>query len=82
VSESESRPDKPLWTGVAIVAIVISLVGVFTRPFLFVPIGAILMLIATKQTTSQRITRPGIIVISICAVVGASIAAATSHALY
>jgi hypothetical protein len=82
VSESESRPDKPFWTGVAIAGIVLGIIGVFNRPFLFVPIGAILMLIAAKQTASQRITRPGIILISICGVVGAGIAASYSHALY
>jgi hypothetical protein len=74
--------DTPLWTGVAVLAIVLGIVGVFIRPFLFEPIAAILLLISSKQTASQRLTRPGIIVITVCAVVGAAIAAAGGHALY
>jgi len=76
------QPDKPLWNGVAILAIVLAVIGVVMRPFLFVPIAAILMLLAAKQTANQRLTRPGIVLITICAVVGAGIAAAYSHALY
>jgi hypothetical protein len=74
--------DKPLWTGVAVVSIVLAIAGVFYKPFLLVPIAAILMLIASARTANPRITRPGIVLIMICAVVGAGIAAAYSHALY
>jgi hypothetical protein len=76
------RPDKPFWNGVAVVAIVLALIGIWMRPFLFEPIAAILMLIAAKQTANQRLTRPGIVLIAIAAVVGAGLAAAYSHALY
>ena len=74
--------DKPLWTGVAVLAIVLAVVGIFLRPFVFEPIGAILLLIASKQTANQRITRPGIVLITICAVIGAAYAAIAPHALY
>ena len=76
------KPDKPIWNVVAILAIVLGLIGVVTRPFLFEPIAGILMLIAACNTANQRLTRPGIVLIMICAVVGAGIAAAYSHALY
>lgn len=79
---ADDRPVKPFWNGVAILAIVLAIVGVVTRPFLFVPIAAILMLIASKQTASDRLTRSGIVLIVLCAMAGASIAAAFSHALY
>jgi len=75
-------PDNPLWTGVALFAIASGIAGVFTRPFVFEPIGAILLLIASKQTADPRLTRPGIVLIMICAVVGAAIAAAYNHPLY
>ena len=74
--------DKPFWTGVAVLAIVLGVIGVVFRPFLFEPIAAILLLIASRQTANQRLTRPGIVLITIFAVVGAAIAAAYNHALY
>ena len=77
-----SSPDKPLWNGVAVLGIVLAVIGVVIRPFLFIPIAAILMLIASKQTANQRLTRPGIVLITICAVLGAALASAYSHALY
>ena len=40
--------DNPIWTGVAALAIVLAIVGVFYKPFVFVPIGGILLLIASK----------------------------------
>ena len=79
---TDASSDKPLWTAFAVVAIVLAIVGVFVRPFLFEPIAGILLLTAAKNTTSQRITRPGIVFIMICAVIGAGIAAAGGHALY
>lgn len=74
--------DKPFWTGVAVLAIALAIVGVVIRPFLFEPIAAILLLVASKQTKDQRFTRPGIMLITVCAVVGAALAAAFDHALY
>ena len=79
---TDSSAAKPLWTGMAAVAIVLALVGLWFRPFLFEPIAGILMLWSAKQTASPRITRPGIVLIMICAVVGAAIAAVYDHALY
>ena len=74
--------DKPLWTGFAVVALVLAIVGVVFRPFLLEPIAAILLLTASKNTGNQRLTLPGIMLITVCAVVGAAIAASGNHALY
>jgi hypothetical protein len=77
-----SPDDKPLWNGVAVLAVVIAIVGVITRPFLCEPIAAILMLVAAKQNKDQRFTLPGIVLITVCAITGAALAAAFSHPLY
>jgi hypothetical protein len=75
-------PDKPLWNGVAVLSLVLAVIGIVTRPFLFEPIAAILMLLASKQTANQRLTRPGIVFVMLSAIAGAAIAASYSHALY
>ena len=60
---------------------VLAIVGIFIWPFLFEPIAGILLLIAAKQSSNPRLTRPGIVLIMVCAVVGASIAASSGNAL-
>ena len=78
------RPVRsgPPAQGVAVLAIAVAILGVVTRPFLFEPIAAILLLVASKQTEDRRLTFPGIVLITICAVLGAALAAVGGHALY
>jgi uncharacterized membrane protein len=81
--DTSGKPGgNPLWDGVAAFAIVLALVGAFFRPFIFIPLGAILILIASKQSSNQRITLPGVVVISVCAVFGAAWAALSGDPLY
>jgi hypothetical protein len=79
---TEGRSRDTLWTGLIVVAVVLAIVGVITRPFLFEPLAALFLLVSAKGTASRRFTGPGMAVISICAVLGAGLAVAFSHALY
>jgi hypothetical protein len=79
---TEARKENPIWTGVAALGFGLALVGVAVRPFLFATSGALLFLIGSKMMASPRFTRPGAIVVALCAFAGAAIAAAFKHALY
>ena len=61
---------------------VLAIVGLVTRPFLFEPIAAICLLISARQSESRRFTFPVALLVTVCFVVGAGIAAATSNPLY
>jgi len=80
VSEAES--GSAIFTVLVAIAAILAVVGVVTRPFLFEPIAVICLLIATRQTQSRRLTTPAMLFITVCFVVGAAIAAATSNPLY
>lgn len=79
---TEGRSRETLWNGLTVVAVALAVVGVITRPFLFEPLAALCLLVSAKGTASRRFTGPGIAVITVCAVLGASLAVAFSHALY
>jgi hypothetical protein len=64
------------------IAVVLAIVGVITRPFIFEPIAALCLLVAARSTPSRRLTFPVACLITICFVVGAGLAAATSNPLY
>ena len=79
MDEGDGRTPYLLILGLAVV---LAIVGLITRPFLFEPIAAICCLIATRQTASPRFTRPVAFLITACFFVGAAIAASGSHPLY
>ena len=79
---TEGRKQNPLWTGIAVAGFALALVGLFYRPFLFEPGGALLFLVGSKSIDNPRFTRPGAIAIAFCAFLGAALAAAFKHALY
>jgi hypothetical protein len=78
------EPESGSTLGMVMVAIagVLAIVGVITRPFLFEPIAVICVLIAARQSESRRFTMPVALLITVCFIVGAGIAAATSNPLY
>jgi uncharacterized membrane protein len=80
VSDAES--GGTVFTVLVAIAVVLAIVGVVTRPFLLEPIAVICLLIATRQTESRRFTTPAMLFVTVCFVVGAAIAAATSNPLY
>jgi hypothetical protein len=80
--DEAAESGSPIFTVIAALAAVVAIVGLFTRPFLCEPIAALLILIAARQTSSRRWTMPVMLLIVVCFVVGAGIAAATSNPLY
>ena len=65
-----------------VVAAVLAVIGVITRPFLFEPLAVICVLISARSTKSRRFTGPVVALITVCFIVGAAIAASGSHPLY
>jgi hypothetical protein len=74
--------SAPVWSVLMIASLACAILGLFFRPFLFEPLAALLLLVAAKQTADPRYTRPLIILITVCAVLGASFAVVFNHALY
>ncbi len=66
----------------AVIAAVLGIVGIATRPFLFVPIGLALLLVASKLTPERRFTVPAAGILSLAAIAGAAIAVGWSQPLY
>jgi hypothetical protein len=64
------------------IAVVLAIVAVITRPFLFTPIAVLFFLVGARATPSRTITAPVASFIAACFIVGAGIAAATSNPLY
>jgi uncharacterized membrane protein YoaK (UPF0700 family) len=64
------------------IAVVLSVVGVITRPFLFEPLAVICLLVSARSTQSRRYTGPVVALITVCFILGAAIAASGSHPLY
>ncbi len=65
-----------------VIAAVLAVVGVITRPFLFEPLAVIFVLVSARSTKSRRFTGPVVALITVCFIVGAAIAASGSHPLY
>lgn len=78
----EAESGSTLSTVLVAIAAALAIVGVVTRPFLFEPIAVICVLIAARQSSNRRFAGPVVALITICFVVGAGIAAATSNPLY
>jgi len=69
-------------TVLSVVAAALGIVAVITRPFLFAPIGFLLVMIAVRLTADRRFTRPATVIVILGAFAGASLAAAMSNPLY
>jgi len=72
----------PLWTGLTVVSLALAIVGLFLWPFVFEAAAGLVLLIATKSTASARFTAPALLVITVCAMLGATFAVVFRHALY
>jgi hypothetical protein len=64
------------------IAVVLAIVGVVTRPFLFEPLAVICLLVSARSTKSRRFTGPVVALITVCFILGAALAASGSHPLY
>ena len=69
-------------SALSIVAAVLGIVGIVTRPFLFVPIGLLLLLVAAKLTADRRFTAPAAGILALGALAGAAIAVGFTQPLY
>jgi hypothetical protein len=63
-------------------AAVSGIVSIVTRPFLFAPIGMLLLLVSVRMTADRRWTAPAAAIVAFGGLAGAAIAAAFSHPLY
>jgi hypothetical protein len=66
----------------SVVAAALGIVGIVTRPFLFVPIGLLLLLVAAKLTADRRFTAPAAGILALGALAGAAIAVGFTQPLY
>jgi len=66
----------------AILAAACGIVAIVTRPFLFAPIGLVLLLVSARQSENQRFTLPVASILALGAFAGAAIAAGYGKPLY
>jgi hypothetical protein len=66
----------------ALLAAALGVVGIITRPFLFVPVGLVCLLLAAKLSADRRFTGLAAAFLALCAVAGAAIAAGFTKPLY
>ncbi len=66
----------------AILAGALGIASVVIRPFLFAPIGMLVLLVATKLTANRRLTGPAATIIAIGGLAGAAIAVGFTKPLY
>jgi hypothetical protein len=66
----------------AALAAACGIVSIITRPFLFAPIGLLLLLVSVKLTADRRWTAPAAAIVTLGGLAGAAIAAGFSHPLY
>jgi hypothetical protein len=80
--DEAAESGSTVFTVLALIAAILAIVGLVTRPFLFEPIAVICILIAARQSESRRYTGPVVALITVCFIAGAAIAAATNNPLY
>jgi succinate-acetate transporter protein len=71
-----------LWNTFTAIAAALAITGAVVWPFLFEPLAVLFLLTAARSTASRRFTGPVAGLISLCTVIGASVAVAFSRALY
>jgi len=74
--------SAPLWSGLTLIALALAIVGLFVWPFVFEAAASLVLLIAAKTTADSRYTAPALMVVTVCAVLGATFAIVFNHALY
>ena len=72
----------PFGTALTALAVASAIVGLIVWPFVFEALGGLLLVIAAHRTADPRLTRPAIILITDCAMLGATFAVVFNHALY
>jgi hypothetical protein len=69
-------------SALAVLAGILGIVTIVTRPFLFGMIATLVLLAATKLTASRRLTAPAAAIVGIGALAGAAIAVGFTQPLY
>jgi hypothetical protein len=67
---------------IAALAAVSGIVAIVTRPFLFAPIGMLLLLVSVKLTADRRWTAPAAAIVALGGLTGAAIAVGFTKPLY
>jgi hypothetical protein len=66
----------------ATAAAAFGIVAIFTRPFLFAPMGVLCLFAAAKLTADRRVTAPAAVVLTLGAFAGCAIAVGFTRPLY
>jgi hypothetical protein len=74
--------SRSVGSALAAAAGALGIVGIITRPFLFVPIGLLLLAVAAKVTDERRVTLLAAGVLALGALAGAAIAVGFTKPLY
>jgi hypothetical protein len=69
-------------SALAVAAAALGIVAIVTRPFLFVPIGLLCLLVATKLTADRRFTAPAAGILALGALAGTAVAVGFTQPLY
>ena len=65
-----------------VVAVALGIAAVVTRPFLFAPLGTLVLLVTAKLSANRRLTAPAAAIIAIGGMAGAAIAVGFTKPLY
>jgi hypothetical protein len=66
----------------SVAAAAFGIVAIFTRPFLFAPIGLLCLFAAAKLTADRRFTGAATVILALGALTGAAIAVGFTRPLY
>ena len=69
-------------SALAVVSAACGITSIVTRPFLFGPIGFLLLLVSVKLTANRRLTAPAAAIIALGGFAGAAIAVGFTKPLY
>ena len=69
-------------SSLAVAAAALGIVSIVTRPFLFVPIGLLCLLVAAKLTADRRFTAPATAILALGALAGTAVAVGFTQPLY
>jgi hypothetical protein len=73
---------RSIGIALAAVAAALGVVAIVMRPFLFAPIGLLVLAVAAKVTGEKRVTTPAAYVLALGALAGAAIAVGFTKPLY
>ena len=69
-------------SALAVAAAALGIVAIVTRPFLFVPIGLLCLLVATRLTADRRFTVPAAGILALGALAGTAVEVGFTQPLY